>query len=158
MAKTQVIEALNQALAEEITALNQYFMHAELCEHWGFEGLSKFVKKQSIDEMKHAEKLVERILKLGGIPRLDASIKLKIGKDVAEMLANDYALEEGAVRDYNKWIEVARQAEDNGTRIFLEAILKDEESHLDWLGTQRDLIASIGIQNYLARQIDTSAE
>lgn len=154
MGKSQVLEALDAALAEEVMALNQYFMHAELCEHWGFGKLAQFVKKQSIDEMRHAETLIERILYLDGSPNLAAPLSLKIGKNVEEMLKNDYELEASAVGDYNKWIEVARQADDNGTRLILETILNDEEIHLSWLGTQLELVKQIGIQNYLNRNIE----
>ncbi|MFH1263157.1 MAG: bacterioferritin [Pseudomonadota bacterium] len=155
MAKSsQVIEVLNEALAEEIIALNQYFLHAELCEHWGFEALSKHIKKQSIDEMKHAEKLMERLLFLGGMPKLETAPKLKIGRTIEEIFANDHGLEEMAIASYNKWIGVARTADDNGTRLLLEEILKDEENHIDWLGTQLDVIKQVGLQNYLTKQLE----
>jgi bacterioferritin len=150
----KVIEELNKALREELTAINQYFLHAEMCENWGYDRLSDYIKKQSIGEMKHAEKLIERILFLEGMPKMDEMSKISIGKNVKQQLENDLALEKGAVIAYNKAIEVCRKAGDNATADFLKDILKDEEEHVDNLETELGLIEQVGLQNYLAQQIN----
>ncbi len=151
----QVLDQLNLMLKEELTAINQYMLHAEMCENWGFHRLSKAVKAQAMGEMKHAEKLMERILFLDGMPQMQELMKLNIGKDVPQQIANDLALEQSAVASYNKAIAVCREAGDNNTADMLVEILADEEEHIDFLETQRDLIAQVGIQNYLARQMES---
>jgi len=151
--KPEVLAALSHALKEELAAINQYILHAEMCENWGYKKLSKEIKKQSIGEMKHAEALIERILFLEGMPRLDVMEKLNIGKDVKQQLANDLALERGAVVDYNKAVETCRKAGDNATADFLKEILKDEEQHVDFLEQQLELIDQLGYENYLAQQL-----
>lgn len=156
--KPEVIKALADMLKEELGAISQYFLHAEMCENWGYTKLSNYIKKQSIGEMKHAEALVERILFLEGMPRLDQLPALKIGKDVPTQLKNDLALERGAVDDYNAAVQTCRDAGDNATADFLKEILKDEEQHVDFLETQLELIDKIGLQNYLTQQIETGAE
>ncbi|MGE5647762.1 MAG: bacterioferritin [Acidobacteriota bacterium] len=147
-----VIAALNEALKEELTAINQYFVHAELCENWKYERLSKYIKKQSIDEMKHAEKLIERILFLDGTPSMDP-LPVKVGANVKQQLENDLALEVGAVAMYNKAIQTSVDAGDNGSRDLFEALLKDEEEHADWLEAQLHQIGEMGMERYLSQQV-----
>lgn len=149
----KVIVALNEALAEELRAINQYFLHSEMCENWGYEALSKFIKKQSIDEMKHAEKLIERILFLDGAPTVIGPKELKIGKNVKEQLEADLELELGAVKMYNASVKLARDEGDNASSELLRDILKDEEEHVDWLEAQLGIIAEISYERYLARQM-----
>jgi bacterioferritin len=149
----KVIAVLNEALQEELLAINQYFLHAEMCENWKYEVLSKFIKKQSIDEMKHAEKLIERILFLDATPTVTGPSQLKIGRNVKEQLASDLGLELDAVKLYNTAIKLARDESDNATAEFLQGILKDEESHVDWLESQLHLIEDIGYERYLAEQV-----
>jgi bacterioferritin len=151
--KPEVLEALAEMLREELGAINQYMLHAEMCENWGYKRLAGLIKKQSLGEMKHAEALMERILFLEGMPQMDQMIKLRIGKDVRQQLENDLALERGAVVDYNKAIETCRKAADNATADFLKEILKDEEEHVDFLETQLELIKQLGYENYLVEQM-----
>jgi bacterioferritin len=152
--KPEVLKELAEMLKEEMGAINQYILHAEMCENWGYKKLSGLVKKQSIGEMKHAEALIERILFLEGMPRLDDLPKLNIGRDVKQQLANDLKLEKSAVEAYNKAIETCRKAGDNATADFLKDILKDEEEHVDFLETQLGLIDQLGYENYLMEQMD----
>jgi bacterioferritin len=149
----KVVAVLNEALQEELLAINQYFLHAEMCENWKYETLSKFIKKQSIDEMKHAEKLIERILFLDATPSVTGPAQLKVGKNVKEQLANDLELEVGAVKLYNDAIKLSREQGDNATAEFLTGILGDEEEHVDWLESQLHLISEIGYERYLAKQV-----
>jgi len=149
----KVIVALNEALAEELRAINQYFLHSEMCENWGYEALSKFIKKQSIEEMKHAEKLIERILFLDGAPTLLGPKELKIGKNVKEQLEGDLELELGAVKMYNASVKLARDEGDNASSELLRDILKEEEEHVDWLEAQLGIITEISYERYLARQM-----
>mgnify|MGYP001558287151 FL=1 len=151
--KTEVLAQLNKALKEELGALNQYILHAEMCENWGFKRLAAATKKQSIGEMKHAEDIIERILFLEGMPNLRDLPKLNIGTDVKQQLENDLALELGAVESYNEAIAAARKAGDNATADMFTTILKDEEEHVDALETELGLIESLGVQNYLAQQL-----
>jgi len=148
-----VIAALNRALKEELTAINQYFMHAEMCENWGYKKLSGFIKKQSIDEMKHAEALVERILFLDGAPQMAELLPLSIGQNVKQQVENDLKLEIGAVAMYNDAIKQAVEAADNGSRDLFLRLLKDEEDHVDWLETQLAQIGQLGLENYLSQQL-----
>lgn len=150
----KVIERLNELLAEELTAINQYMVHSEMCANWGYEKLHKANEKRSIDEMKHAEKLIGRIIFLEGIPVVSKLNKINIGADVQAQYKNDWTAEEIAIKLYNESIKMALDASDNGTRELLESILKDEEVHIDWLEAQLDQIKQIGIQNYLVEQID----
>ncbi len=152
--KPEVLKALQDMLEEELGALNQYFLHGEMCENWGYELLSKRVKKLSITEMKHAEELIERMLFLEGAPNLSELPRLNIGKDVKQQLENDLALEHGAVTDYNEAIATCRKAGDNGTADFLKGILADEEGHVDFFEEQLGLIEQLGMQNYLAQQLE----
>ncbi len=149
----EVLKGLNEALGEELTAINQYFLHAEMCENWGYKKLSGLNKKQSIDEMKHAEELIERILFLEGAPKMDKSQKLNIGKTVPDMLKNDLKLEIGAVAMYNRLIDLAAKKNDQGTVELLKKLLLDEEGHVDALEEQLDEIRDMGLQVYLSIQI-----
>ena len=150
----RIIEALNARLAEELTAINQYFVHAEMCENWGYERLHGMIRKRSIDEMKHAEKLIARILFLEGIPIVSNLNKIHIGSDVPKFHANDHAAEVDAIRGYNESVRLAVELGDNGTRELLESILKDEEEHIDLIEAQLDQIKQMGAPQYLAEQID----
>ena len=149
----KVIAELNAALKEELTAINQYFLHAEMCENWKYNKLGDFIKKQSIDEMKHAEMLIERILFLDGIPTMTEAIQLKIGQNVREQLEADLKLEIGAVAQYNNAVKIARDEGDNASRELFERLLKDEEKHVDWLEAQVYQIKEIGYERYLSQQI-----
>jgi len=149
----KVIAALNEALKEELTAINQYFLHAEMCENWHYSKLGDFIKKQSIDEMKHAEALIERILFLDGSPNLTELMKLTVGKNVREQIESDLKLEVDAVAMYNRAIKLARDEGDNASRELFEQLLKDEEEHVDWLEAQMYQIGEIGYERYLSQQI-----
>jgi bacterioferritin len=149
-----VIAALNKALHEELTALSQYFVHAEMCENWQYEKRAKATKKLSIVEMKHAEKLIERILFLDGTPDLAYPAQLKIGKTVKEQLANDLEAELGAVKTYNDAVKTARTEGDNGSADLFTSILKDEEGHADELEAQLSQIKEIGYERYLSTQVE----
>jgi bacterioferritin len=151
---TKVIAVLNEALQEELLAINQYFLHAEMCENWKYEALAKYIKKQSIDEMKHAEKLIERILFLDATPSVTGPATLKVGKNVKEQLANDLELELGAVKLYNHAVKLSRDEGDNASAEFLQGILADEEDHVDWIESQLHLIEEIGYERYLSRQVE----
>ncbi|BDC49121.1 bacterioferritin [Bryobacterales bacterium F-183] len=148
----KVIEQLNMALREELTAINQYFIHAEMCENFGYSKLSKYIKKQSIGEMIHAETLIERILFLDGTPTMEP-MALKVGQNVKQMLTNDLELETNAVAMYNKAVEIARTEGDNGSREILEKLVKDEEEHADWLEMQLHQIGEMGYERYLSNQV-----
>lgn len=150
----KIIESLNTRLAEELTAINQYFVHAEMCENWGYERLHDMIRKRSIDEMKHAEKLIARILFLEGKPIVSSLNKVHIGNEVAKFHENDRKAEEAAILGYNQSIKLAVELGDNGSRELLESILKEEEAHIDLIEAQLDQISQIGIQNYLVEQID----
>ena len=150
----KIIEHLNARLAEELTAINQYMVHSEMCDNWGYQRLHKMIEKRAIDEMKHAEKLIARILFLDGRPIVSNLNKVHIGAEVAKMHDNDRIAEEGAIQGYNDSIRLAVEVGDNGTRELLEAILKDEEGHIDNLEAQLDQISQMGIQNYLVEQLD----
>ena len=152
--KTEVLEVLAEMLKEELGAINQYFVHSEMCENWGYERLSELIKKQAIGEMKHAEVLIERILFLEGMPNMADLPKLNIGKDVKQQLQNDLNLELSAVTAYNQAIATCRKAGDGGTEELLKVILKDEEEHVDFLETQLGVIKDVGIENYLLEQTE----
>jgi bacterioferritin len=151
--KPEVLEILQEMLKEELGAINQYILHAEMCENWGYKRLSAQIKKEAINEMQHAEKEIERMLFLDGLPNVGELPKLKIGKDVKDQLENDLALERGAVAAYNQAIATCRKAGDNATADFLEPILRDEEGHVDFIESQLSLIEEIGLQNYLSQQM-----
>ncbi len=148
-----VIVALNDALKEELTAINQYFLHAEMCENWHYDKLGDYIKKQSIDEMKHAEALIERLLFLDATPNMTETMKLTIGHNVKEQLESDLALEISAVALYNNAIKVSREEGDNASRELFERLLKDEEAHVDWLEAQLHQIKELGYERYLSQQI-----
>lgn len=150
----KIIERLNNLLTDELTAINQYMVHSEMCENWGYERLHKAIEKRAIDEMKHAEKLIARVIFLEGRPNVSELRKITIGPAVEAQLKNDLASEVGAVKAYNEAIKLAVDVDDNGTRDMLESILEEEEDHLDWLEAQIDQISQMGIQNYLVEQID----
>lgn len=149
----KIIEILNDVLTAELTAINQYFVHAEMCDNWGYDRLHDVIRKHSIGEMKHAEELIERILFLEGVPNVQKLGKISIGEDVTEILRADYALEMDALPRLNKGIETCGELGDNNSRHLLEEILEDEEKHVDWIEEQLSLIEQVGIQNYLAQQI-----
>jgi len=149
---SKVIDELNKALREELTAINQYFLHAEMCENWGYDRLADYIKKQSIGEMKHAESLMERILFLDGVPSMKP-LDLTIGKTVKDMLQSDLDLEIAAVAEYNAAIQVAVAEKDNGSRDLFVALLKDEEDHVDWLEAQLHQIHELGYERYLSMQM-----
>jgi bacterioferritin len=149
----KVIAELNRALKEELTAVNQYFLHAEMCENWAYDKLGDYIKKQSIDEMKHAEALIERILFLDGSPSLTDPMKLTVGQNVKEQIESDLKLEIEAVGMYNHAIQVARAEADDASRELFARLLKDEEAHVDWLEAQLHQIREIGYERYLSQQI-----
>jgi len=149
----KVIEILNDVLTAELTAINQYFVHAEMCENWGYDRLRHIIRKHSIGEMKHAEELIERVLFLEGIPNVQRLGKITIGENVPEILKSDYALEMEALPRLNEGIETCRELGDNNSRHLLEEILEEEEEHVDWLEAQMTLLEQVGVQNYLSEQI-----
>jgi bacterioferritin len=149
----QVIAMLNQALAEELTAINQYFLHAEMCDNWGYKKLAGTNKKLSIVEMKHAEELIERILFLDGTPRMAETLSLNVGQNVKAQMENDLKLEIGAVALYNAAAQKAAEAGDNASRELFTKILKDEEEHVDVFETQLHQIKELGAENFLAQQL-----
>jgi bacterioferritin len=153
----QVIAQLNVALREELTAINQYFLHAEMCHNWGYHKLGAFIKKQSIDEMKHAEKLIERLLFLDATPKME-NMELGVGQSVKAQLEADLKLEVNAVEMYNKAIQVSRDAGDDVSRELFSLLLKDEEMHVDWLEAQLHQIKEIGYERYLSNQTEGQAD
>jgi bacterioferritin len=148
----KVLAELNKALREELTAINQYFLHAEMCENWGYHKLAEYIKKQSIGEMKHAEVLIERILFLDGSPSM-MPLDLKVGGTVKEMIESDLALEVSAVKQYNAAVAIATKEGDNGSRDLLVTLLKDEEDHVDFLEAQLHQINELGYERYLSMQM-----
>ncbi|HSD89917.1 MAG TPA: bacterioferritin [Kofleriaceae bacterium] len=149
----EVLSLLNQLLTNELTAINQYFIHAKMCENWGYERLASKIREESIDEMKHADQVISRILFLEGIPNLQALHKLRVGETVKEQLESDLQLEYSAIAFLNKGIEAARKINDNATEDLMRRILVSEEVHTDWIETQLELIRQVGEQNYLSQQI-----
>jgi len=149
----QILSVLNDLLADELTAINQYMVHSEMCDNWGYERLHKLIERRAIEEMKHAEKLIARILFLEGRPVVSRLNAIRLGPEVKEQFENDRRAEEGAVAAYNAAIRLAADLGDNGTRELLESILKDEEAHIDWLEAQLDQMQQIGVANYLEAQI-----
>jgi bacterioferritin len=150
----RIIDVLNDVLTAELTAINQYFVHSEMCENWGYERLHKRIRKHSIGEMKHAEELIERVLFLDGVPNVQRLHNIRIGESVPEIMKADHALELDALPRLNKGIDLCREAGDNNSRMLLEEILHDEEEHVDWIEAQLTLIDQVGVQNYLAQQIN----
>jgi len=154
----KIIDLLNEVLTAELTAINQYFVHSEMCENWGYQRLHHVIQKHSIGEMKHAEELIERILFLEGIPNMQRLHKINIGENVPEIFMVDLALEMDALPRLNKGIELCRELGDNNSRHLLEEILEDEEEHVDWIESQIALIEQVGADNYLAQQIRKSED
>jgi bacterioferritin len=150
----KLIEVLNDLLADELSAINQYMVHSEMCANWGYERLHQAIEKRAVQEMKHAEMHIERILFLEGTPIVSNLKEIRIGANIERQLRNDLDAEAAAVKSYNDGIQLAVEVGDNGTRDLLETILKDEEEHLDWLEMQLDQIDQMGFQNYLVEQID----
>ena len=149
----QIIEKLNILLADELTAVNQYIVHSEMCQNWGYKHLHDTIKQRAIGEMRHAEKLIERILFLEGIPAVGILNKIQIGKNIEEQFGNDHEAEQEAIGAYNDAIRLAVESFDDGTAQLLRSILADEENHLDWLETQLEQIGQVELQNYLLEQI-----
>ncbi|MFK7928797.1 MAG: bacterioferritin [Myxococcota bacterium] len=148
-----IIDALNEILAGELAAINQYFLHARMCDNWGLKKLGKKLYAESIDEMKHADQLIERVLYLDGLPNVQKLGRIRIGEDVREVMVCDQALELDAIPRLNKAIALCTEHNDNGTRALLEAILVSEEEHLDWLESQLHLIDTYGVGHYAAQQM-----
>lgn len=148
-----VIDALNDVLTAELTGINQYFVHARMCESWGYMRLWEKLREESIEEMKHADEIIARILFLEGVPNLQRLGKVNVGETVPEQLKLDLALEKDAVDRLNKAVELCRSLGDHGTRALLEKMVTSEEDHLDWIEAQLTLIAQVGETNYLSQQI-----
>ena len=149
----KVIDLLNEVLTGELTAVNQYFLHSRMCRNWGYDRLAEHIYKESIDEMKHADELIERVLFLDGLPNVQRLAKIMVGQTVHEILKNDLAVEMTAVPLLNQGMQACRDIGDNGSEDLLRRILHAEEEHVDWLEAQLGLIAQVGEQNYLAQQI-----
>ena len=148
----KIIAILNDFLADELTAINQYIVHSEMCDNWGYGKLHDAIEKRAIQEMQHAEKLIARIIFLEGLPIVSELKKMNIGAKVDQQLKNDHAAEAGAVKGYNEGIRLCLELGDGGTRELLEDNLQDEEAHIDWLEMQLDQIEQMGLQNYLLAQ------
>ena len=151
-----LIEILNYVLTAELTAINQYFIHAKLCQHWGYQRLASKIRDESIDEMKHADDIIERILFLDGVPNMQRLFPVKVGETVPEQFQLDLELEYAAIKRFNDGIAAAVAAGDNATRAMLETMLVSEEEHADWLETQQEAIRQIGEAHYLAQQLHDS--
>src|SRR3990172_9499183 len=149
----QVINVLNQVLRQELTGINQYFIHAKMCQNWGYERLYKHIREESIEEMKHAAEVIERILFLDGTPNISTYDKIVVGATVKQQLDNDLALEIAALAVLRPGIKTCIEASDDASRELLEHILVDEEHHVDWIEAQLHKIDEVGYQNYLAQQI-----
>lgn len=149
----KIIDSLNEILTGELTAINQYFLHAKMCQNWGYKRLAEHIRHESIDEMKHADKLIDRVLFLEGLPNVQRLGKVNVGQTVAEQFQNDLKLEIEAIPRLNKAIAECRQLGDNGTAELLEGILVSEEEHVDWLEAQLELMKQVGEAHYLAQQI-----
>jgi len=154
----KVIAKLNEALKEELMAINQYFLHAEMCENWHYHKLASYIKKQSIDEMRHAEAIIERLLFLDGVPNMTEPMQLTIGSNVQAQLESDLKLELAAVVMYNDGVKLAREEGDNASRDLFEMLLKNEEEHVDWLEAQLHQIKEMGYERYLGQQIGEGKE
>jgi len=149
----EIIELLNEVLTAELTAVNQYFIHAKMCDNWGYSRLASHVRDESIDEMRHAETLIERVLFFDGVPNLQRYLPLNVGENVTEQFANDLQVEYAAIERLNRGIAACVAAGDNGTRVILDEILTAEEEHADWLETQLETIRQIGESAYLSQQL-----
>jgi len=150
----EIIEALNEILTAELTAINQYFIHAKMRENWGFAKLAAVARKESIEEMEDADKIIERILYLDGVPNLQRYNPVLVGETIPEQLQLELDTETAAIERYNRSIALAVAKGDNGSRELMEHRLVDEEAHADWLESQLHVIATIGVENYLAQQLD----
>lgn len=150
----EVVQVLNDVLCAELTGINQYFIHAMMCANWRYKRLADHTHKESIEEMQHAQQVIERILYLDGNPNMQKYMKINVGKTVPEQHKYDLQLEKDAVARLNKGVELCRVKEDNGSRALLEKLLRDEEEHVDWLEAQLQQIEDIGLQNYLAQQVE----
>ena len=150
----ELLTLLNQLLTNELTAINQYFIHAKMCENWGYDRLYAKLREESIDEMRHADQVISRILFLDGVPNLQRYHKLRVGETVKEQFESDVQLEYAAITFLNQGIKAARDAGDNATEDLMTRILVSEEQHTDWLETQLELIRQVGEQNYLAQQMN----
>lgn len=150
----EIVELLNDVLCAELTGINQYFIHSMMCANWRYKRLAEHSRKESMEEMKHAQEIIERILYLDAMANMQKYMKINVGKTIPEQHANDLRLEKDAVERLNKGIELCRSKGDNGTRALLEKILVDEEEHVDWLEAQLQQIKDIGVENYLAQQIE----
>ena len=149
----EVIKVLNDVLRKELTGINQYFIHAKMCENWGYHVLAEHARKESIDEMKHADKLIERILFLEGTPNVQAYDKIQVGGTVKQQLENDLGLEQAALTVLKPGIKTCLDAQDDATRELLEHMVVDEEDHINWIEAQLHQIKEVGYENYLAQQI-----
>jgi len=149
----QVIETLNALLADELTAISQYMVHSEMCADWGYDRLHEAIEKRAIDEMRHAEKLIGRILFLEGTPVVSKLNPMHIGAEVPKQHQNDWDAEDGAIKAYNAALRLVVELGDNGTRALLESILAEEEDHMDWIETQVEQIAQMGLETYLGKQL-----
>jgi bacterioferritin len=149
----EILTLLNHLLTNELTAINQYFIHAKMCQNWGYPRLAAKLREESIDEMRHAELVIDRILFLEGVPNLQRYHKLHVGETVKEQLASDLQVEYTAIAFLNQGIKTTREAGDNATEDLLTKILVAEEEHTDWIETQLELIKQVGEQNYLAQQM-----
>ena len=149
----EIIEALNKALTIELTAINQYFCQAKMCKNWGFMVLAHKHYEESIGEMKHADRLIERILFLEGVPEIARYDVIRVGTNVKEQFENDLKLETGGVAAYNELVDLCIKVKDNGTHKLALEILEESEEHVDWLETQLGLIAAVGLERYLAEQM-----
>jgi len=150
---SQLLAALNGLLADELAAINQYMVHSEIVENWGYGKLGKLIEKRAVTEMKHAEKLIARILFLEGIPIVDKLSAIHIGAEIPKQFDNDLASEMGAVKSYNAAIKLAQEVADNATKELLDSILKDEDSHVDEIETQQDQVKQMGLPQYLVNQV-----
>jgi len=148
----KLIASLNSLLTDELTAIDQYMVHSEMCANWGFDKLHAFIEKRAVTEMKHAEKLIERMLFLEGTPTVNKLSPVHIGSDVPKQFDNDLASEMGAVKSYNAAIKLAQEVGDNATKELLDSILKDEDAHVDEIETQQDQIKQMGLPQYLSNQ------
>jgi bacterioferritin len=153
-ADPRILEMLQEILKGELTAINQYFLHAEMCENWGYQKLASYIRKESIDEMRHAEALIERLLFLEGTPNMIDYFKMRVGSSIKQQLENDLMLELEAIPRLNRGIALAQEVMDTGSRELFEHILVDEEKHVDWLEAQLGMINDVGLPNYLAQQIN----
>ncbi|WP_411822588.1 bacterioferritin [Leptospira sp. 'Mane'] len=151
--KKEVLEILAEVLSAELTAINQYFIHAKLCKNWGYLTLGDYLRKESIEEMKHADEIIERILYLDGVPDLQKYMKVNVGKTMPELFQHDLQLEYNAVERLNRGIDICVVGKDNGTRELLERILVSEEEHIDWIETQQNIIKDISLEKYLAEKL-----